>query len=621
MAETVIFKNTPLGDYIKDIKQGDDVESKIKSIFQSYYTSQVRQRSRKRRYLSSEMKYFSDKSYSLVVKVYSLFSEFLSIYLSETEKSQFIERFRYIICTSQLLNENISPSLYQPQQTSINDKKSKNILFGIIADDSLYWSISGIFIVVLALVTSWKLKSNIYGINRGVGYFFVFIISIIVAVFLYIYHFRIYSKYIQKRAIFFMKRFVDTSQHFDITINKTLSLIQEVELISRGYLLSSPLPPITRIEANSQSRRCKMLRLLLSTLLSQVFLSYNRTFSLLQTFYSKREFDTLQIMYNLPNSQDLDSLPSYFKEDHSDGLPYLKALFYTIHEKRRQCLVSLLSMSTSSLKNISSWGCIIDQLKSLSDLMSNFGNEIEESLENNERISELSASKTKTNGKNIKWNDYTRNIGVLLQVLRRFQAKLYILKEETNCLMQGDIDENIKDDFLCYYDSLKDDLKVLMEKWESGRNYLLKICVESDSQTPKDLQSNSQKTEDSNPTFRKSLKLDSNSSIDESRNNKALSEITNDWEISSPYSQCLQSSEETSLSTNEKEVVFETVSNNSELDIQLQKPTRAERIERIKKEREKHLKIKKDREIGMKVVSELKDVLGKRKTKFLNDEN
>lgn len=250
--------------------------------------------------------------------------------------------------------------------------------------DALYWSISGICMVVLALVINWNFKSNIYRIDARVRYFFLFIISVLLALFLYIYHFRIYSKYVQKRAIFFMKRFVDTSQHFDITINKTLSLIQEVELISRGYLLSSPLPPITRIEANSQSRRCKMLRLLLSTLLSQAFLSYNRTFSLLQTFYSKREFDTLQIMYNLPNSQDFDFLPSYFKEDHSDGLPYLKALFYTIHEKRRQCLVSLLSMSTSSLKNISSWTCIIDQLKNLSDMMSNFDNEIEESLENNE---------------------------------------------------------------------------------------------------------------------------------------------------------------------------------------------------------------------------------------------
>lgn len=187
--------------------------------------------------------------------------------------------------------------------------------------------------------------------------------------------------------------------------------------------------------------------------------------------------------------------------------------------------------------------------------------------------------------------------------------------------MQGDFDGNIKDEFLCYYDSLKEDLKVLMEKWESGRNYLLKIYVESDTQSPKSLHSDLQKIQDLNPTFRKTSKLDPDNSIDESKNNKALSEITNDWEISSSYSQCLQSPEGISSSADEKEVVFETVSNNSELDIQLQKPTRAERIERIKKEREKHLKIKKDREIGMKVVSELKDVLGKRKIKSLNGEN
>lgn len=74
MGERVIFKNTPLGDYLEDVKQADDVETKIKTIFQSYYTSHIRRRSRKGRYISSEVKYFTYKSYTLLVKVYSLFS-------------------------------------------------------------------------------------------------------------------------------------------------------------------------------------------------------------------------------------------------------------------------------------------------------------------------------------------------------------------------------------------------------------------------------------------------------------------------------------------------------------------------------------------------------------------
>ncbi|KAJ1026266.1 hypothetical protein NDA16_002353 [Ustilago loliicola] len=54
-----------------------------------------------------------------------------------------------------------------------------------------------------------------------------------------------------------MRRFVLTdvssliraAQHFDLSINKAISAIQEVEIVSRGYKLTHPLPPISRIEA------------------------------------------------------------------------------------------------------------------------------------------------------------------------------------------------------------------------------------------------------------------------------------------------------------------------------------------------------------------------------------
>lgn len=42
---------------------------------------------------------------------------------------------------------------------------------------------------------------------------------------------------------------IRAAQHFDITINKAISAIQEVEIVSRGYKLTHPLPPISRIEA------------------------------------------------------------------------------------------------------------------------------------------------------------------------------------------------------------------------------------------------------------------------------------------------------------------------------------------------------------------------------------
>ncbi|GAC97854.1 hypothetical protein PHSY_005442 [Pseudozyma hubeiensis SY62] len=44
---------------------------------------------------------------------------------------------------------------------------------------------------------------------------------------------------------------IKSAQWFDIAINKAISAIQEVEIVSRGYKLTHPLPPISRIEAAS----------------------------------------------------------------------------------------------------------------------------------------------------------------------------------------------------------------------------------------------------------------------------------------------------------------------------------------------------------------------------------
>ena len=44
---------------------------------------------------------------------------------------------------------------------------------------------------------------------------------------------------------------IKTAQSFDVAVNKAIRAIQEVETVSRGYKLTHPLPPISRIEAAS----------------------------------------------------------------------------------------------------------------------------------------------------------------------------------------------------------------------------------------------------------------------------------------------------------------------------------------------------------------------------------
>ncbi|SJX65814.1 uncharacterized protein SRS1_16369 [Sporisorium reilianum f. sp. reilianum] len=56
---------------------------------------------------------------------------------------------------------------------------------------------------------------------------------------------------LQAAALRDVSSLIKAAQSFDVSINKAISAIQEVEIVSRGYKLTHPLPPISRIEAAS----------------------------------------------------------------------------------------------------------------------------------------------------------------------------------------------------------------------------------------------------------------------------------------------------------------------------------------------------------------------------------
>ncbi|SPO29841.1 uncharacterized protein UTRI_06114_B [Ustilago trichophora] len=56
---------------------------------------------------------------------------------------------------------------------------------------------------------------------------------------------------LQRSVLTDVSSLIKAAQRFDVSINKAISAIQEVEIVSRGYKLTHPLPPISRIEAAS----------------------------------------------------------------------------------------------------------------------------------------------------------------------------------------------------------------------------------------------------------------------------------------------------------------------------------------------------------------------------------
>ena len=61
------------------------------------------------------------------------------------------------------------------------------------------------------------------------------------------------KKITKAQAITQARKLVKAAQNYDVAVNKAIGAVQEVELVSRGFKLTYPLPPISRIEASSAS--------------------------------------------------------------------------------------------------------------------------------------------------------------------------------------------------------------------------------------------------------------------------------------------------------------------------------------------------------------------------------
>lgn len=151
--------------------------------------------------------------------------------LDRGDTARFLEQFRYTIVASQLLNGHSLLGQGQPAPVDFPPAPDH-------ADKSLV-SVEGIFASVLgalgvAVVLSWVL-------GNAPSYFtrkrLVFLVVLLVAAVLLgqVYMRRQWLRYRRQQSLSEIRTFVSNAQDFDSAAGAALALIQEVELVSRGY--------------------------------------------------------------------------------------------------------------------------------------------------------------------------------------------------------------------------------------------------------------------------------------------------------------------------------------------------------------------------------------------------
>ncbi|KAJ1904415.1 hypothetical protein IWQ60_012451, partial [Tieghemiomyces parasiticus] len=82
---------------------------------------------------------------------------------------------------------------------------------------------------------------------------------------------RVFTDHAQRTVVAALTHLAQTGQRLDRCCVRMIKAVQEVELVARGYRLTTPLPPISRIENQSPAKHCGRLRRCLANVLAAQF--------------------------------------------------------------------------------------------------------------------------------------------------------------------------------------------------------------------------------------------------------------------------------------------------------------------------------------------------------------
>lgn len=152
--------------------------------------------------------------------------------IDRADNSKFLEQFRYTIIASQLLS-GTSILGHRPVAPSIPRALtgSEHQQF-VLSTEGILASILGA--LAIAVILSWvRGNGSSYVTRKRLAFFLVLLAT---ATFLgQVYMRRQWLRYRREQSLAGMTTFVSNSNDFDSASEATLSLVQEVELVSRGY--------------------------------------------------------------------------------------------------------------------------------------------------------------------------------------------------------------------------------------------------------------------------------------------------------------------------------------------------------------------------------------------------
>jgi hypothetical protein len=246
---------------------------------------------------------------------------------------------------------------------------------------------------------------------------------------------------------------------------------------SADMIRSMPLPPISRIEEKGQVRRCQRLRRSLWAAYATMIPILSEQCQTLRRQVQEDDIEKYLDVYEVSNP-DLQEAARGYDESEFEDIESIKALRtwqYRLSTLRRVYLCSLLALQADGGKaDFSRWGTVVDSMITVAAPTGERSEKFNQVLAEEEQFvipptpNKLAPTPGRENLRNS-----VRKLSGLSQGIRGLQAKMQVLREETNKSLEDTEDvTELGGHLMVQYDSIGADLRSLIQAWEAGRNAL-----------------------------------------------------------------------------------------------------------------------------------------------------
>lgn len=181
-------------------------------------------------------------------------------------------------------------------------------------------------------------------------------------------------------------------------------------------------------------------------------------------------------VYDINNPDLQEAALGYSETEFEDAetLKVLRILQYRLSTLRRVYLCSLLALEADGGKpDFNRWSITIDSMLGLTAPTGNWSEKVNRILCEEEQFVLPSPAKAQQTPGRERLRNSVRKLGTLSQGIRGLQAKMQILREESNKILEESDDvTELGAHLMSQYESVGADLKSLLQAWETGKSAL-----------------------------------------------------------------------------------------------------------------------------------------------------